>query len=495
MAGKKGINRGGKADTPILPSSLISGVVSQAPASGQDKGNLVLNRLESFFNKSLKDVRSAANTKSATRLLARVHGDTAAAVAAQVRLAHTPLKIVAYDAKHQLSDVGTALVRSIVARFDNLYDYNYGYDDRMTLDGVTETCLREVVMSGACALEMVLDDARLPYRLLPVSCNDSQLKWRVGKTKIGKDLNKIIPVQTLRGTEVELDVPTFFYASLDQDPEHAYSSSPLEPAVNTAPFHAEVFEDVRRVVRQTGHSRLHVKLLTEQLRAAAPADVKTDPEKLANWMDSVRTEVESQLESLSPETALVYFDTIQADVLASKIGHTADYTPLIETLDGLLSTSLRTPPSVIGKRMGGSQNVSSTESLLFIKTASGLQPPVAAVLSRALTLAVRLFGFAGYVKVEFSTINLRPEEELEGFKSMAQARILEALSLGFLTDQEAAEILGYGPRAPGAPPLSGTMFYDAKPQDNSTPNDNPIQKGVTGNRAPKSAGGKDNEGR
>jgi hypothetical protein len=43
---------------------------------------------------------------------------------------------------------------------------------------------------------------------------------------------------------------------------------------------------------------------------------------------------------------------------------------------------------------------------------------------------------------------------------MEQAQILEQLSLGFLSDNEGAAKLNTGPRAPGAPKLSGTFFYN-----------------------------------
>lgn len=495
MAAKQGTKRGSAVEKPILPNKLIAGVQTAMPASGKDPDAALFNQNASYFNKSIKDLRTPGSVTAKTRLLARVHGDTATAVAAMVRLANTELQLVAYDAKHQLSDVGTALVRSLMMRFDCLNDYTYGFDDRMTVAGVKEALLREIPVSGGCGVELVLDANYLPYRLLPVSCNSDKLKWKTGKGAIGKDVRKVVPYQTVAGSEVILDVPTFFYAALDQDPEQAYASPLLEPAVNTAPFHAEVLEDVRKVVRRSGHSRLMVKLLTEQLSKAAPPDVKADPAKYQDWLDQTRTQVEQQLENLSPESALVFFDTIEASYLNSEIGASADYSPLIESLDGILSTALRTPPSVLGKRMGGSQNVTSTESLLFIKTAEGLHAPVESVMSRALTLAVRMFGFDGYVKARFSPINLRPSEELEAFRQMQQARVLEALSLGFLQDQEAAEMLGYGPRAPGAPPLSGTMFYGQKQQtEPPSPNADPARRALTTD-APKSGGGADNKQR
>lgn len=488
---RKGARRGGQAEKPVLPPTLVSGVQSSMPASGKSKDTALTNAYESYFNKSIKDVRSQPDTLSAARLLARVHGDTSAAVSAMVRLANTKLRVFAYDANHQLSDQGTALARSILTKFDNLSDYSYGFDDRQALAGVIESLLREVAITSANALELVLDENRLPFRLQPVPCHT--LKWRTAKKDVGKGTPKSVPYQTVSGEETILDIPTFFYASMDQDPAYAYPASPLEPAVNTAPFHGEVIEDIRRVVYRSGHSRLCVKMNVEALKAAAPPDVRTDPAKMAAWMESVRRDVEAKLANLSPETALVYFDSISADYLNSEIGASADYSPLMETLDGILSTALKTPPSILGKRIGGSQNTSSTESLLFLKTAAGIQPPVATVLSRAMTLAVRLFGFPGYVTCSFDPIDLRPDIELQAFRSMIQTAVLEQLSLGFLTDQEAAEALGTGPRAQGAPKLSGTFFYrpnaSANANGDTLNNVDPARRALTTD-APSKAGGR-----
>jgi hypothetical protein len=238
---------------------------------------------------------------------------------------------------------------------------------------------------------------------------------------------------------------------------------------------------------------LRVALKLEEVMKLLPVDVRADPKKLQAALEEYRTQVERTLADLNPESALVFFDTVDADYLNSEIGARSDYTPLVDISDGVSSTALRTPASVLGKRMSaGSQNVASTESLLFIQTASSLQRPVEVVLSRAMTLAVRLCGFDGYVKARFSPVNLRPEEELEAFRQMRQARVLELLSLGFLTDQEAAEQLGTGMRAPGAPPLSGTMFYGGnETQEPPSPNSDPAKRALTGN-APRAAGGRDN---
>jgi hypothetical protein len=475
----------------VVINKVPVGITTPTPATGKDALATISNSLASYFNQTLATLRNNGRTLEAIRTLARVHGDVSAAVSTAVRLADTDIRYSVYDSDHQLSPEGSTLLRSVLVRLNNQFDYSTGFDDRMPVETAITTLLRSIPLTGACALELVIDQTGLPYRLQPFSVEP--LKFKVGKSKIGKETNKMIPYLTGTDGDLDLDFPTIFYSSLDQDMTSAYASSPLEPAVNTSIFHAETVDDIRRVVKRSGHSRLVVKLLTEQVINSAPMQVRSDPEKLSAWVENVRVKIRDEIEKLPPEAALVFFDNIEADYLNSEIGASADYKPLMETIDSILATALKTPAAIVGKRTsGGSQNTSSTESLLYIKTATGHHKPVQAVLSRALTLAVRLFGFDGYVVAKFEPIDLRPEEELEAFKTMRQQRILELLSLGFISDDEAGEMLRTGPRAPGAPKLSGTMFYGAAKQETPSANGDPARSALTPT-TPKAGGGKSNK--
>lgn len=486
----------GKADTAIvLPRTLVKGVQTIDPSTGRGKSTVLGDSSASTLNSSINTVRTQANIYEALRLLRRLSGDTGTAIAAFVRLANTFKGFKVYDMAHQLSDEGSGLVKTIMANMEYLADATYGFDDRPSFMGVVDTLIGECMLTGACASELVLDDAQFPFRIQPVS--PSKLKWKVSTVSTGANTQKIVPIQQAQGVEIELDIATFFYAELDDDPTTVYPKPAIEAAVNASIFHMETVEDIRRVVRRSGHSRLILKLITETLVKAAPIEVRMDPVKLKDYLETTRSELETQLANISPEAALVLFDSVEADYLNSEIGASSDYGPLMELVDGIESTALRTPPSVLGKRMGGSQNVSSTESLIFIKHAAGLQTPVGTVLSRLMTLAMRLYGFEGYAVAQFGPIDLRPDSELEAFKTMRQTRIMELLSYGFYTDQEAAEELGTGPRAPGAPPLSGTMFTTQKSGLDPTGMDaasatsgDPGARGASGNPAPKKGGGK-----
>lgn len=481
-----------KVQDPLVIKKLVSGVQTAGANSGKAANVNLTDTNTSYFNADFSQLRSAGKILPAIRTLARVHGDTSGAVAAKLRLSETPLKLRVYDVNHQLSPDGSNLLRSILVRMNTSSDYSVGYNNSQSLDLVAQSLLRSTDLTGGAALELVLDKTRLPLRLQPVSVETLQFKTSTVNEGSGF---KVIPFQRAKsGVMIELDVPTFFYASLDQETETYYPHSPIEPAINSAVFHEETVNDIRRVVKRSGHSRLIVTLLTEQLMKSCPIDIRADSTLLAQWVEDTRAQVQREVENLNPESALVLFDSIQANYLNSEIGASADYTGLMNTIDGILATALKTPASILGKQIGGSQNTASTESLLFIKTAEGLHKPVEQVLTRALTLALRLFGFEGYVQVTFESCNLRPEDELEAFKTMKQARILEQLSYGFISDDEAAELLGTGPRAPGAPALSGTMFLQNKAITPPNPNADPARRALTTD-TPKNAGGKDNKQR
>ena len=483
-----------KAAALVLPRKLVAGIQTVDLSTNRGVDIPLPDAAPFYFNQDISSIRASTNAYEAMRALVKISGDVAMAVTSYVRLASTDLNFKVYDSSHQLSDDGMLALRSWLANLSNLNDYTYGYDDRIPLTGISESLLMEIMLTGACAMEVVLDKVRLPFRLQPVS--PSKLKWRIGVVDTGNGINhKIIPWQQLQGATVMLDVATFFTARLDHDVTLTYPKPPMESALNAAVFSAEVMQDIRRAVRRSGHSRLLVTLNTEQLVKSAPLDVRGDASKMQDWMESVRAQLESQIAGLNPESGLVVFDTVKADYLNSEIGASADYGPFVDIVDGQTATALRTPPSILGKRMGGSQSVSSSESLLFLKHVEGIHKPVEAVFSRALTLVMRLLGFDGYVVAKYDAVNLRPKDELEAFAQMKQARVLELLSLGFLTDQEAAEELGTGMRSSTAPALSGTQFYGkttaAMDPAAMANGGDPAKRAVTGNKpTPTKAGGK-----
>ena len=122
-------------------------------------------------------------------------------------------------------------------------------------------------------------------------------------------------------------------------------------------------------------------------------------------------------------------------------------------------------------------NTASVESRIFTLSAESVNGPIADIMSRILTLALRMSGFDGRAKVWFRHAELRPDLELESLRIQKQSRLLNDLSLGKISD-EYYNIEMYGFLAPeGSEELSGTGFWTAKQEgdqlnDEGSPNGN-----------------------
>jgi hypothetical protein len=280
------------------------------------------------------------------------------------------------------------------------------------------------MLYGSYGVELVLDKTRLPERLQPIST--TAIKFY--PTDNGKRLK---PVQEIAGVEVDLDIPTFFYGSVDQDLLEPYSASPLEPALQPVLFSTDFMNDLRRVVKRAIHPRVTVTIDEEKFRKGIPLEFQNDQEKIAGYMASVVSEIETKVNGLKPEDALIVFDTIGIEVVDhGNTNLSNEWEALQGFANSKLATGTKTMPTILGHG-SASANIASAEALLYMKTADGLvRKKLNELYSRVFTLAVRLYGIDCYVEFAYEDIDLRPKNEVEAFKAMKQSRVLELLSLG-----------------------------------------------------------------
>jgi len=449
MAEKKSKSTVGTA--LVLPKAIPNKAKSATPASTADKGRALKRDTKENLVSSVSDVRTATTVIEAIRMLCNDEGVTSNAVFTAAAISNTPFKLTAYQTNTNIFDPeATRLANWILASMDTLQDYTKKFADKPTVRSFIEAALLDCQKTAGVGCELVLGDDKLPSYLQLVSYE--QIEY-VSDGKGGRK-----PIQKMQGTDdVDLDLPNFWIAELNKDPTKAYSIPILRAALNTSVTNHEFIEDMRRSVNKTGHSRLVVTLDSEKITATAPEDVIEDPKKLMTYLTAHQAAVTKSLEGLSPEDSIVVFDNLDVDV-ADIGGNKADYVDLMKTLNNMQATSLKTPSSIVGLRSDGSQSLSNVEALTYLKTLLALRGPVQDVLSRAFTLAVRLYGSDVYVKFEFDPINLRPEDELEAFRTMKQQRQLELLSLGIWTDERYCHESG-NVYHPDMPELSGTNFF------------------------------------
>ena len=455
-----------------LFSSLFKGVKPSTKPKSQwsthSEGDAITP--ESFSQyQDVSNVRSlGSDSFDIIKELHRYDPDAANALWAMLRFANTKLHIIYKDEKGEFdADKSRQFTTDLKAIW--LFSVN-----NPTPEELADAIRRQLFMYGGVGVEVVLDPNKNPTSYVLVRNKDILWKLKGGR---------YVPYQKKSGGgtgEINLDIPTFFFQDLDKDPNYAAAESPLLTAIQAITFKQQVIADIQRVVKKAGYPRLKVTVLEDVMRKNAPRAVKSDEVKLAKWLKGQKKKLATELSKLKPEDAVVIFDSIELDYIETSSG-SVDFRPVIEILDGQVVSALKSLPSILGKGKGGSQNIASVETMVYINTPTYLQRKAEKILSQMLTMSARLMGYKGYIECVHEAINLRPDLELEPQKLAKQNRILQLQSFGHITDSEAALLLGID-HLP-ASPLSGTEFLQSNPNTNTnniSPNADPLGRSITG---------------
>ena len=401
----------------------------------------------------LLNYRNGNDTRKIIHDYAHTSPDLSAALWAYLRVG-IPSKYtaIAKSAVDGTIDVAaTTLLQQIITRMDVMPDYTEGYSNVQSLKSLSESLAKELMMYGAMAGELILDKSRLPSAIQPVSVFTIQFK------PDGKGLK---PVQRVGNEEIDLDIPTFVMLGLDQDLTEAYPSSPFESAIKPVLFKEEFAQDIHKIIKRVIHPRQKAKINEEMFRKNLDQEAQLDPEKAKEAMNQVTNELQNLVNNLAPDEALVHFDTVDFEVEnPSNAGLASEYEVLQQIGNSRLSTGAKTMGTILGFQ-GGSSNIASSETMLFMKSAtSAVKDKLDLFYSRIFTTALRLFGLDVVVEFRYADIDLRPEADLSAFRQTQQMMTLEKLSLGLITDEEASLTLTGKLPPSGYKPLSGTMFH------------------------------------
>lgn len=435
-----------------------------------------------LINTDVTSYRGGNSTHKVLQDLVASSPELSNAVYTAIRIGVPELYVAtAHDMDGTLNVDATRLLQAMLARFDVVGDPLEGYTGTGSIKSVSESLARDGTMYGQMAAELVLDKARMPYRIQPISSTVIQFR---------PDGNGVRPIQKVGQDELNLDVATVAIVQLDATLLDPYPVSPLEPALKAVIFSEMFMADLTRVMRRAIHPRLKVTIDEEMFRKNLSPEAQMDEDKARIEMARLIADIESKVNTLQPEDALVYFNSLGFEVETP--GENGDYSTLRDIANAKLASGSKTLPSVLGLESGSSSsNIASTQVALYVRSVdSSVRQKLNEIYSRLLTVAIRLMGVDGYVVFRYAPIDIRPTSELVAFKQTEQMMTLEKLSLGMITDEEACLTLtGKLPPA-GYKPLMGTMFRtpnQQQAQDAKTdPAANPSNDGSTLNQKIKS---------
>lgn len=459
----------------VAPKKFKKGGIAATGTFNPAQANQVLtlpqyrDHLDDIF-----DTRAASDSRALMQQLFKFDPDVSATVNSYLTLANTEPLIVARDLDDIIDRDATKAAMQVVKRLTHTFDYTMGFQLKSSLEILCEQLRYVALMRGAASAELVLDKTLAPDTLRII--DPSSLKWYEKKP------NEYKPVQLTSGSSVEvsLDFPTFFISYFRRDPTSIYAYSPFVAAINTIAARQQVVNDLYRIMKITGFPRMDITILEEVVTKAAPADIRSDKDKLRQWLADRMSEVRSVFTSLRADQAIVHFDSVEAKILNEKNPAAGiDISHVIDVLNGQNQAGLKTMSTVIGRGESG-VNTSTVEARIAAMNADELNAPIAHLLSNILSFALHQQGFQGFVEVWFENAELRPDTELEPQRLIKTQRLRQDLSDGLITDDEYHLWVYRRLRPESVPELSGTGFATPVPAAASpSPNSDPLGKSIT----------------
>jgi hypothetical protein len=250
------------------------------------------------------------------------------------------------------------------------------------------------------------------------------------------------------GKEIDLNIPTFFYHPIDPKLGDPYGRNPLLSVLQIVFFRMSLMRDLQRTYRRVGNPKLYAKIIQKSVIDAAPSGVRNDPAKLKAFVKEQMDSINDYLLKLNPEDSVTIADCVDLKVLEAQHTASFDVRPLLEALNSLITSSLKTLQTILGKTIGGrTEALSGSELVVYSKTLEGLQAYVAKLLGKALTLALNLQGMQGVVHVKFNGIEWRSPLEQEQWKAIRLANMLRMRDEGWVSEDEASiALVGHAPQ-------------------------------------------------
>lgn len=404
---------------------------------------------------NISTLRLSQNTQQLLAYLFKYDPDVSAALHAFMTISNTEWVAFAKDSEGKISPEGQEILNSVIHAMTRTWDYSLGFQLKRAMNDILDELKYATLLRGAHSAELVLDKTFTPQEIRVI--DPARIEWLEKQSGVYKPIQK-----TSQGDEISLDIPTFFHRFYRRNPNDMFSDSMFVSCITTIISRIQIMNDLYAIMQVTGYPRLTLELMEEIAIKNAPADIKKDGNRLKEWLNGILSQEANRFSTVNPQQVYAHTDSVKPYMLNDKnAGVTLNIQELIDTLNSQNQAALKVVPTVIGRGDSG-VNTASVEARLFSLAADSLNKCVSATMSEILTLAVRMQGFDGYVDFWMPSIELRPELELEPQKMMRQARLLEELSLGLITDEEYHLKMHRRLPAQGVQVLSGTNFQSKK---------------------------------
>ena len=328
-------------------------------------------------------------------------------------------------------EAGQALLDAFIARLDDLHgDFNVVISRLFSPAVVRGAVLAELVLdkTGRVPLDLATPD---PYiiRFRRKNDKDRGAVWEMGQIKDGK-FDSLDGYSTIR------------YIPIDPFPGKPYGRALITPAFFSCLFLIGLLHDLRRVVAQQGYPRLDLEVVFQTIVDSMPPEVRGDPKKAEEWVNSTIDQVKTMYSSLEPDDAFVHTDAVKVNRPVGAMMQTTAFSAfdsLIQAIERIATRALKTIPLLMGLDRSSNETNSNREWELYVAGIKSLQHYAETTLERLFTIALQVQGSQATVKFKFA--ELRASEMLRDAmtEQMVIANARSKYDNGWISQDAAAE--------------------------------------------------------
>jgi len=442
--------------------------------------NKLSNQTDQFISRNWHNV-DVANLQSFSslrlfKLFAANDSSYSSALYTHIRMMVDAFRVTAYKANDSSYDEGQKYIDELKQKFTYEDKYSEGFSLSNTITDQVNRLARNILTSDNAAAALFVKVDPTTYEVdsfKPIDCDRVYFSADLPKglfntsnpfVTFGAGVmagRKNVPFIYENGSRVPLNVANFLWQPLDPDAEQIVGNNPLRPALRNTFTKLEFLDNLRKVLKNQAWPKVKVVLDEQAVINLSPPDIRNDKKKLIDFFNDYLDSVEEQLTNIQVDQNIVVYDTIkEISFLESKVKF--DPRPIAALLDAEAISSLKAPPSTVGK--GGStrtgEGLASAELVIFRRTVKALRTLVETLYSRGFTLALRLRGLQGYVKFRFNEFSLRPPEESAQFNNIQVDTIERAWILGAIGDDEMHRKIRQIHNLEGKPPADAKLRED-----------------------------------
>lgn len=395
-------------------------------ASEVDTSRTEYNPFHTKSTNLLKRLRQTATDYDAIDLLVNEHPDTS--------MGYSVLQaLVNQGGKIEFTGCTTTKAAKIKSEW-NEFAERVNAINSSGLDGLMTELHGQDFRYGGMGCEVVVTaDGNDIEDVYPVSARN--LKWKL-EERSGRQM--WVPYQHINGKEIDLSQANFFWVPFN--PSDSPKGTLLyAPAISAADMQLEFLNSSQTVLYRVGCPRYDIKLDRESIVATAPADVKNDVKKTAEYISSIYAATRDSFRNMGAENDIIHTnDTVIGTIGGDSSAYFQGISAYADVIDVQMMNAVKTLGTLMNRRSSGSYALSTVEFKVVVDMLKPRQRAEKRLIESIARLWLRVKGYSADVKYTPNPIEWQSMLDKVDFELKNQQFYRRSDEYGYISPDEAA---------------------------------------------------------